>query len=97
MLKTAEINWQKATKKITLYSFLVVLIPIIGLLFLYYQRLKNQRLLNQNEKEISEQKIISLIKDQELKLLKASVKGQDKARAKMPKNYTIVLVVILPL
>ncbi len=86
LLKTAEINWQKATKKITLYSFLVVLIPIIGLLFLYYQRLKNQRLLNQNEKEISEQKIISLIKDQELKLLKASVKGQDKARAKIAKE-----------
>lgn len=86
LLKMAEINWQKATKKITLYSFLAVLIPIIGLLFLYYQRLKNQRLLNQNEKVISEQKIISLVKDQELKLIKAAVKGQDNARTKIAKE-----------
>nr|WP_315152974.1 tetratricopeptide repeat protein [uncultured Flavobacterium sp.] len=86
LLKMAEINWQKVTKKITLYSFLAILIPIIGLLFLYYQRLKTQRLLNQNEKEISEQKIISLVKDQELKLIKATVKGQDKARTKIAKE-----------
>lgn len=86
LLKLAEINWQKATKKITLYSFLAVLIPIMGLLFLYYQRLKTQRLLNQNEKVISEQKIISLVKDQELKLIKASIKGQDKARTKIAKE-----------
>jgi signal transduction histidine kinase len=86
LLKTAEINWQKETKKITLISFAVLLIPIIGLLFLYYQRLKTQRLLNQSEKDISEQKIISLVKDQELKLIKAAVKGQDKARTKIAKE-----------
>lgn len=83
LLKTAEINWQKQTKNITFISFVVFLIPIIGLLFLYYQRLKTQRLLNLSEKEISEQKIISLVKDQELKLIKASIKGHDKARAKI--------------
>ncbi|PJJ08615.1 tetratricopeptide repeat protein [Flavobacterium sp. 1] len=86
LLKTAEINSEKQTKKITFISFTALLIPIIGLLFLYYQRLKTQRLLNQNEKEISEQKIISLVKDQELKLIKAAVKGQDKARTKIAKE-----------
>ncbi|MEO8255371.1 MAG: ATP-binding protein [Flavobacterium sp.] len=83
LLKTAEINWQKETKKITVIAFAIFLLPIIGLLFLYYQRLKTQQLLNYSEKEISEQKIISLVKDQELKLIKASVKGQDKARTKI--------------
>jgi signal transduction histidine kinase len=86
LLKTAEINWQKETKNITFISFGVLLIPIIGLLFLYYQRLKTQRLLNLSEKEISEQKIISLVKDQEIKLIKAAVKGQDKARTKIAKE-----------
>lgn len=86
LLKTAEITWQKETKKITFISFVVLLIPIIGLLFLYYQRLKTQRLLNLSEKEISEQKIISLVKDQEIKLIKAAVKGQDKARTKIAKE-----------
>lgn len=86
LLKTAEINSEKQIKEITLISFAVLLIPIIGLLFLYYQRLKTQRLLNQKEKDISEQKIISLVKDQELKLIKAAVKGQDKARTKIAKE-----------
>lgn len=86
LLKTAEINWQKETKNITFISFVVLLIPIVGLLFLYYQRLKTQRLLNLSEKEISEQKIISLVKDQEIKLIKAAVKGQDKARTKIAKE-----------
>jgi signal transduction histidine kinase len=86
LLKTAEINSEKQTKKTTLISFAALLIPTIGLLFLYYQRLKTQRLFNQSEKEISEQKIISLVKDQELKLIKAAVKGQDKARTKIAKE-----------
>lgn len=86
LLKTAEINWQKETKKITLIAFAILLVPITGLLFLYYQRLKTQRLLNQSEKNISEQKIISLVKDQELKLIKAAIKGQDKARSKIAKE-----------
>lgn len=86
LLKIAEINGQKKTKAITLISFVALIVPAIGLLFLYYQRLKTQRLINKNEKEISEQKIISLVKDQELKLIKAAVKGQDKARTKIAKE-----------
>lgn len=86
LLKTAEIKWEKETKKITLIAFVILLAPIIILLFLYYQRLKTQEVLNQNEKEINEQKIISLVKDQELKLIKATMKGQDKARSKIAKE-----------
>ena len=85
-LKLAEIDWQKSTQKITFYSFLAVILPIIGLLFLYYQKLKTQRLLNIKEKTISEQKIMSLVKDQELKLIKATIKGQNKARTKIAKE-----------
>ncbi|WP_348824300.1 tetratricopeptide repeat-containing sensor histidine kinase [Flavobacterium aestuarii] len=86
ILKMAEINWQKATKKITFYSFLAILLPIMGLLFLYYQRLKTQRLLNSNEKIINEQKIMALVKEQELTLIKASIKGHDEARVKIAKE-----------
>lgn len=86
LLNNAEINSEKQTKKIVFISFAAVLIPIIGLLFLYYQKLKTQQIVNKSEKEISEQKIISLVKDQELKLIKAAVKGQDKARTKIAKE-----------
>ncbi|MFI0431461.1 ATP-binding protein [Mariniflexile sp. HMF6888] len=82
-LQASEIERQKEIKVITLISFLVILIPIIGLLVLYYQKLQTQSLLNSKQKEVSGQKIASLIKDQEIKLIKASILGQDKARKKI--------------
>ncbi|WP_108802428.1 tetratricopeptide repeat-containing sensor histidine kinase [Aquimarina sp. Aq107] len=74
---------QKVFKNIILYSFLILLIPVIGLLVTYYQKIKVQSELNQKQKEINETKISSLLKDQELKVIKASVEGQDKERKRI--------------
>jgi signal transduction histidine kinase len=82
-IKTSEINRQKEVKRMTLISFVVLLIPIMGLLILYYQKLQTQSLLNKKQKEISAQKISSLINDQELKLIKASIQGQDNERKRI--------------
>lgn len=82
-LKTLEINQQKKTKFLTILAFLVLLIPITGLLFQYYKRLKAQRLLNNKQAEISSQKIDGILKEQELKLIKASIHGQDKERERI--------------
>ncbi len=82
-IKASEINRQKEIKGITLISFIVVLIPIIGLLILYYQKLQTQSLLNKKQKEISNQKISSIINNQELKLIKASIQGQDIERKRI--------------
>lgn len=82
-LKTSEITRQNEMKRITLISFLLLLIPIIGLLILYYQKLQTQSLLNKKQQEVSGQKIASLVKDQELKLIKASIQGHDKARKRI--------------
>ena len=61
----------------------MILIPLAGLLFLYYQKLKNQSLLHKKEKKIGEQKIEALIRDQELKLIKNSISIQDKERKRI--------------
>ncbi|TDW52829.1 signal transduction histidine kinase [Flavobacterium sp. 270] len=82
-LKALEINQQKKTRMFTILGFLIFLIPIIGLLFQYYKRLKAQRLLNIKQVEISSQKIDGILKDQELMLIKASVDGQDKERERI--------------
>ncbi|AXT58400.1 histidine kinase [Aquimarina sp. AD1] len=74
---------QKVFKNIILYSFLILLVPVIGLLVTYYQKIKVQSELNQKQKEINETKISSLLKDQELKVIKASVEGQDKERKRI--------------
>ena len=82
-LKSLEIKQQKETKLLTIFGFLIVLIPVIGLLLQYYKRLKTQRLLNIQQTEISTQNINNLLKDQELKLIKASISGQDKERQRI--------------
>ncbi|TSE05106.1 tetratricopeptide repeat-containing sensor histidine kinase [Aquimarina algiphila] len=74
---------QKGIKNTILYSFLILLVPVIGLLVTYYQKLQTQSELNKKQEEISGQKISSLLKDQELKLIKASIEGQDKERKRI--------------
>lgn len=82
-LKSLQIKQEKETKLLTIFGFLIVLIPIIGLLLQYYKRLKTQRLLNIQQAEISTQNINNILKDQELKLIKASISGQDKERQRI--------------
>ncbi len=82
-LKELEIKKEQLQKRTVLYAFVIILIPLIGLLFLYYQKLKNQNLLNKKQKEISEQKIDALIRNQELKLIKNSIQVQNKERKRI--------------
>ena len=82
-IQESKLARQKSIKNIILFSFLILLIPIIGLLIIYYQKLQTQSELNKKQEEINEQKITSLIKEQELKLIKASVKGKDKERERI--------------
>ncbi len=82
-IQESKLIRQKSIKNTILYSFLILLIPIVGLLIVYYQKLQTQSELNKKQEEISEQKISSLIKGQELKLVKASIEGQDKERKRI--------------
>ena len=82
-LKAVELDREKTIKYVVLAAFFIFLIPIFGLLINYYQKLQAQSLLNQKEKEINEQQVLSLKKDQELKLIKASIRGQDQERKKI--------------
>ncbi|QXP59482.1 tetratricopeptide repeat-containing sensor histidine kinase [Olleya sp. HaHaR_3_96] len=81
--KAIELDREKTIKYVVLIAFFILLVPIAGLLIIYYQKLQAQSLLNLKEKEINEQQVVSLKKDQELKLIKASVRGQDLERKKI--------------
>ncbi|MDO5969388.1 tetratricopeptide repeat protein [Flavivirga aquimarina] len=83
LIQQAETTRQRSIKNIILYSFLIFLIPIIGLLYTYYLKLKAQHELNKKQEEVNEQKIASILKDQELKLVKASIKGQNNERKRI--------------
>jgi len=82
-IKEAEVEKQKEFKKIIIYSFLIILIPVIALLITYYKKNQTQDKLNKKEKEINEEKISSLLKDQELNLVRASLEGQEKERKRI--------------
>ncbi|UOB18510.1 tetratricopeptide repeat-containing sensor histidine kinase [Abyssalbus ytuae] len=83
LLKQNELASEKNTKRLMLVAFLIILIPVIALLFVYYQKLLTQNQLNKKQEEINNEKIYSLVKEQELKLIKASVEGQDKERSRI--------------
>lgn len=82
-LKAVELDREKTIKYIVLVAFFILLVPIAGLLIIYYQKLQAQSLLNLKEKEINEQHVVSLKKDQEIKLIKASIRGQEQERKKI--------------
>ncbi|MDN3666413.1 tetratricopeptide repeat protein [Algibacter miyuki] len=82
-LKALELDREKTIKYIVLVAFFILLVPTVGLLIIYYQKLQAQGLLNLKEKEINAQRVSSLKKDQEIKLIKASIRGQDHERKKI--------------
>lgn len=83
LLNDSELSKQKSAKKIMLIAFLIILIPSIALLFMYYQKLMAQNQLNKKQKEINQQKITTIIKDQELLLIEASIEGQDAEKRRI--------------
>ncbi|WP_237332462.1 ATP-binding protein [Zobellia amurskyensis] len=81
--KTAELERQKTIKNAFLIGFLIILIPIIALLYVYYQKIQTQSELSRKQEEINIQKVASLKQKQELDLIKASMEGQDEERKRI--------------
>ncbi|MBJ2174659.1 tetratricopeptide repeat protein [Aureibaculum sp. A20] len=86
LLKESEIKRQKTIKYAILIGFLILLIPIAALFIVYYQKLQAQSQLNEQQEELNKQKVSSLIREQELKLVKASVAAQDEERTRIARE-----------
>ncbi|MGY3794117.1 tetratricopeptide repeat-containing sensor histidine kinase [Aquimarina sp. 433] len=82
-LRELEINRQQSQKHTILIAFVIVVILLIGLFVLYYQKLKSQNLLNKNQKELAEQKVEALIKNHGLRLIQNSINVQFKERKRI--------------
>lgn len=83
LIKEGEIKRQKTIKSAFLIGFLIILIPVIALLYVYYQKIQTQSLLVKKQEEINEQKVTALKQEQELNLIKAAVEGQDEERKRI--------------
>ncbi|QCX38722.1 histidine kinase [Aureibaculum algae] len=86
LLKESEIKRQKTIKYAILIGFLILLIPITALFIVYYQKLQAQSQLNAQQDELNTQKVSALIREQELKLVKASVEAQDEERTRIARE-----------
>lgn len=86
LLKESEIKRQQTIKKAFIIGFLIVLLPVIGLLLVYFQKLKTQIALNKSQQEVNSQKVSGLMKDQELNLIKATMEGQQKERKRLARE-----------
>lgn len=64
----------------------VFFIGIITISTLYFNYLKRKRDLAEKDKELEHQKVVSLMKDQELNTLNAIVEGQEKERARIAED-----------
>lgn len=81
--KEAELKRQKTIKNAFLIGFLIVLIPIMALLYVYYQKIQAQSELAEKQEEINKQKVTTLKQEQELNLIRASIDGQDEERKRI--------------
>ena len=83
ILREAELNRQKTIKNAFLIGFFIILIPIMALLYTYYQKIQAQSELSKKQKEINAQRVAALEQEQELNLIKASIEGQDEERKRI--------------
>ncbi|PID67821.1 MAG: hypothetical protein CR968_04745 [Flavobacteriia bacterium] len=75
-----ELKNQRLQKQYLLIGFIIILIPLIALFYTYYQKLQAQSALNKTMKQVNDEKIATLLKTQELELIKATVEGEEKER-----------------
>ncbi|MEM9324272.1 MAG: sensor histidine kinase [Bacteroidota bacterium] len=83
LLNEAEISRQKLLKNALLIGAMVVLLPVIGLLYFYFQKLRAQIALNRSQEEVNQQKVATLMKEQEVKVIRASLEGRDTERKRI--------------
>lgn len=86
LVKENEIKKQKTIKYLILIGFLILLIPIISFLVVYYQKLQAQSKLNVQQKKINEQEVTSLLQTQQLELAKASMQAQNEERGRIARE-----------
>lgn len=83
LLKEAEIRRQKTIQSAVLIGALLILIPVLALLYMYFQKVRTQKELHKKQDELNTQELRSLKKEQELQLIKASISAQDEERKRI--------------
>ncbi|MEO9804815.1 MAG: sensor histidine kinase [Reichenbachiella sp.] len=82
-LKTVEAKRQSQFRNAVIVGSVMLLIPALILIFVYQQKMKDKELLYAKTEEINKQKILEIIRDHELKAIKAHIEGQEKEKKRI--------------
>lgn len=86
LLNETEIKRQRLLRRFYIIGFIIVLVPIMALLFVYYQKLQVKIKYNAQKEEINRQKTASFLKEQELKLANTYVIAQNEERSRISRE-----------
>ena len=81
-----EIEYQKTVKYSILIGFLIILVPVILLLIVYYQKLQTQSLLSKQKEILGQKEMKSVLQTQELGLFKNTIMTQNKERDRIARE-----------
>ncbi|TPN86880.1 tetratricopeptide repeat-containing sensor histidine kinase [Aquimarina algicola] len=81
--KENELARQKLIKTALIVGASIIIIGVIILLFIYYQKLKAQVTLNKVQEQMNQQEVETLKKDQELRLIKTTIESEEKERERI--------------
>lgn len=79
----AEASKSRLLKNAYLIGFVIFSVPLGVLLFVYYQKLKTQKALAAKQKELNQKQVANLVKEQQLKTIRASIEGQERERKRI--------------
>lgn len=85
-LKANEAKRQSLIRNGVIIVSILLLIPAIILVIVYQHRAKNKELLHSKTEEINKQKILEVIREHELKAVKANIEGQEKEKKRISRE-----------
>ncbi|WP_386402433.1 tetratricopeptide repeat-containing sensor histidine kinase [Sungkyunkwania multivorans] len=86
LMISEEIKRQRLLKKVFFIGFLIILIPIIGLLYVYYQKLQVRNKYNEQKEEMHKERISSFLKERELQLANTYALAQNEERDRIARE-----------
>ncbi len=84
--KQHELEHQTFIRNITIISAALIFIPTFILMIMYQQKVRNRELLAQRAEEINKQKTLEMIRNFELKTIRASIEGEEKEKRRIARE-----------
>lgn len=84
--KQHELERQTFIRNITIISAVLIFIPTFILMIVYQQKVRNGELLALRTEEVNKQKSLEMIRNFELKTIRASIEGQEKERRRIARE-----------